>query len=37
MIGMDYQIQLEVNNINAFKSLFEDHWKDADFKFNFKF
>ena len=27
----------KVNTINAFKSLLEDHWKDADFKFNFKF
>ena len=25
----------KVNTINAFKSLLEDHWKDADFKFNF--
>ena len=27
----------KVNTINAFKSLLEDHWKDAYFKFNFKF
>ena len=27
----------KVNTINAFKSLLEDHWKNADFKFNFKF
>ena len=27
----------EINSINAFKSLLEDHWKHADFKYNFVF
>ena len=27
----------EINNINAFKSLLEDHWKNAEFKFKFVF
>ena len=27
----------EIDSINAFKSLLEDHWKNADFKFNFIF
>ena len=27
----------EINNINAFKSLLEDHWKNVEFKFKFVF
>ena len=34
--GLPYSVG-KVNTINAFKSLLEYHWNDADFKFNLKF